>query len=139
VRVAEIAAPQREADGRAQDERRPLPGRHGLQLEQRPADQLSGFVIGARFDEHQTEIKDRAEPGDARRRELERGSALRLRFRPAAQLEQDVRGIAAEKRAVGQPEPVARGLGDALFHHRQRLLATQVKVEQGRLVRVANA
>ena len=57
--------------------------------------------------------------------------------RPAAKVEEDVRRVAAQERAVGQAQAVARRLGDAFLDRGQRLLAAQVKVEQRRLVRVA--
>ena len=78
VGIGQIAAPQRQADSRAQHERRPLAGGHSLELEQSPTDELRGLFVRARFDEHQTQIEDRAEPGDAGRRKLHRRAALGL-------------------------------------------------------------
>ena len=128
--IAQVAAPQCEADRRAQHERRPLARRYRLQLQKSPADELRRFFIRTRFDEHQTQIEHWAEPRETGRRKLHCRAALRLRLAPTAQVEKDVRSVAAQERAVGQAEAVPRRLGDALLNGRQRLLAAKVKVEQ---------
>ena len=108
----------------------PLPRRHRLKVQQGPPHQPLGFLVGAGFDEQQTEHERRPPLClQGTHAPLQRHAAFGLGLVPAPQVVEDVGRIATQEGAIGRGQPTGSGILEAGVDDGQRLLAAGVEVE----------
>ena len=135
ARIGEVAAPHRVRRRRLVGRHRELEVAAGLELDQHPAEEPARLLarLGLDLDDH--EVEDRVHERDAGRAPVERPEAQVARLRPAADVDEDARDVAAEQVRVDRVQVHRARLGHVRERLVDRLAGTPEQLQHDRHVR----